>query len=651
MSCRGQYRGMKHLGANAGVAVCSLIFTAVFLCHATLSRHVQAVEAKRVSELKVNSGPTGDNQSPSTTILADGKFVVGWHQGGPSDCFGRVFSRDGSPVGAQFLLNPFTSSAWKYGPAFAPLPDGGFATFWGHSFGARGQRFDSRFNPAGEDFLFEPIGEPWPVITALANRDIVVVGDQQVAPYQIIAKRYNPSLVPYGSAMQVNVNSPGIRLFTSAIASAPNGNYTVAWYNSTGDIIARSFDSSDKPLGNEFKINSSTGGTRVRPSPGYTSRNELIVAWEGNGDGDSDGIYLRRFDSNGAPLGGEQRVNQIVTGSRSSASLVIGSKDEIVISWTAPDTSGTGVFARMYRFDAVPITGEFRVNQATSGNQWTPFFGGRRGNLIVDDRLMFTWAGSGAEGDGVYITIFPVSDVPQIATVSAASFKQPPGARESIVASFGIDLATMTASAPALPLPTTLAGTSVEVTDSARINRPARLFFVSPAQVNYQIPPETASGLATVAITSGNGTVSYGSAQIESVALGLFAANANGEGVAAAVLLRVKDDGSQSFESVARFDQAQGKFVPLPIDLGSETDQVFLILFGTGVRFRSSLLSVSASIGGDSAEVFYAGPQNDFIGLDQINLRLPRTLAGRGNVDIVLMADGKTVNTLQVNVR
>ncbi|MGH9844722.1 MAG: hypothetical protein ACREEM_38890 [Blastocatellia bacterium] len=119
----------------------------------------------------------------------------------------------------------------------------------------------------------------------------------------------------------------------------------------------------------------------------------------------------------------------------------------------------------------------------------------------------------------------------------------------------------------------------------------------------------------------------------------------------AAIALRVEVDGAQSFEPVARFDPAQNKFVAVPIDLGAAADQVFLILFGTGVRFRSGLATVSAKIGGADAQVFYAGPQGSFVGLDQVNLLLPRSLIGRGLVDVVLVVDGVTANTVRVSIR
>ncbi|MGH9840644.1 MAG: hypothetical protein ACREEM_17845, partial [Blastocatellia bacterium] len=532
----------------------------------------------------------------------------------------------------------------------APLPDGGFAAFWGHSFGVRGQRFDKNFNPVGGDFPFADIGEAWPDMTALANGDIVVAGDHISPPYPVIAKRYNSSLAPYGPETQANVTSPGIRLFTSAIAGAPNGNYTVAWYNASGDIIARSFNPSGNPLGGEFKVNSSTGGTRVQPGLVYNSRNELVVAWHGKSDGDPDGIYARRFRPDNTPIGAEWQVNQTPAGSQYLANIAIGGNDEIVISWTSTNANESDVFARLYGADLTPIGAEFRVNQFTSGGQRTPVFGGRRGNAIIGNQLVFTWTGSGQQGVGVYMTIFSVSDIAPVATVSAASFRQPPIARESIATSFGANLATAVQAASSIPLPTTLAGTMVEVSDSTGAKRLAPLFFVSPTQINYQMPPGTANGAANIAITSGNGTVSNGAAQIESVAPGLFSANADGQGVAAAVALRVRGN-QQTFEPVAQLNPAQGKFFAVPIDLGPETDQVFLIAFGTGIRFRSSLSAVTASIGGANAEVLFAGAQGGLVGLDQINLRISRNLAGRGDVDVALTADGKTANTMKVNIK
>jgi uncharacterized protein (TIGR03437 family) len=238
-----------------------------------------------------------------------------------------------------------------------------------------------------------------------------------------------------------------------------------------------------------------------------------------------------------------------------------------------------------------------------------------------------------------------------LAVVSAASFSRFWQAPESIVSAFGAGLADQTAVATTLPLPTTLAGATLAVKGSAGPELNAPLFFASPTQINFLIPKETTSGLATLTVTKGGKVVSQGAIQIDMVAPGLFSANSSGQGVASGVALRFRADGAQATERIAVFDPMQNKFVPSPIDLGPTSDQVFLVLFGTGIRYRSSLSAVSAKIGDVNAESLYAGQVTGFEGLDQVNLRIPRSLAGRGEVEIALMVDGKAANTVTCSVK
>ncbi len=239
-----------------------------------------------------------------------------------------------------------------------------------------------------------------------------------------------------------------------------------------------------------------------------------------------------------------------------------------------------------------------------------------------------------------------------LANVSAASFLARMFAPESIVAAFGVNLATGTESSTAQPLPTTLRGTRVRVRDSAGLERLAQLFFVAAGQVNYLMPAGTASGMATVTITSGNGDLSVGMVLISPSAPGIFTANANGAGVAAAMVLRVRTNGQQVLESAVQFDPQTNRYVPVPIDLGPVGEQVFLVTFATGVRGRSGPNTVTALLGGVDLPVFSAGPQGDFAGLDQLNLGpVPRTLAGRGLVDLLVTVDGKAANTVQFSIR
>ncbi len=63
------------------------------------------------------------------------------------------------------------------------------------------------------------------------------------------------------------------------------------------------------------------------------------------------------------------------------------------------------------------------------------------------------------------------------------------------------------------------------------------------------------------------------------------------------------------------------------------------------------LNQVTAAIGGVNALVSYAGNQGQFPGVDQINVQIPRTLAGRGVVDVVLRVEGSAANTVRIAIR
>jgi uncharacterized protein (TIGR03437 family) len=243
------------------------------------------------------------------------------------------------------------------------------------------------------------------------------------------------------------------------------------------------------------------------------------------------------------------------------------------------------------------------------------------------------------------------SGTPPLANVSAASFALGTLAPNSITAVFGVNLAASIQAATTATLPTTLGGVSVRVRDKRGVERLAPLFFVAPGQINYLIPPETESGQAMVMVTNGDTLVAAGSAVIANVAPGLFAANANGQGVPAALTWRLRADDTRLWEPLARFDSATNRFVPTPIELGPESDQLFLILYGTGIRGRNALNAVTATIGGINSEVLFAGAVEGLAGLDQINARIPRSLAGRGEVEVALTVEGRATNVVRINIR
>ena len=85
-------------------------------------------------------------------------------------------------------------------------------------------------------------------------------------------------------------------------------------------------------------------------------------------------------------------------------------------------------------------------------------------------------------------------------------------------------------------------------------------------------------------------------------------------------------DGVRTVEPLFEKDSA-GRIVRAPVDLSRDTDEAYLVLYGTGIRFRSSLANVIVAMAGSALPVDYAGPQDEFPGLDQISVRLPSRLA------------------------
>jgi uncharacterized protein (TIGR03437 family) len=169
----------------------------------------------------------------------------------------------------------------------------------------------------------------------------------------------------------------------------------------------------------------------------------------------------------------------------------------------------------------------------------------------------------------------------------------------------------------------------------------------SPGQVNFLLPSATSNGKAQITVTSASGASATASVDVSAVMPSVFALGSSN--VAAAVAVRVNAVGAQT--PVAVFQCAGSGCTASPIDIGGAGDQVFLTLFGTGLRKNSGLGNVRATIGGADAPVAFAGAQGEFAGLDQINLQIPVSLRGRGDVPIILTVDGVTTNAVSINVR
>ncbi len=275
------------------------------------------------------------------------------------------------------------------------------------------------------------------------------------------------------------------------------------------------------------------------------------------------------------------------------------------------------------------------------------------GSMVLDvngNRLEAKFLRDTGAVDDHFTIIKGGSTLAQASNTSAASYVRNHIAVEGLVAAFGTNFSASAKAAPSLPLPTNLNGTTVKVKDAAGQERAAPLLFVSPGQVNYQIPPGTMAGSATVTINNGDVAVASEAISVALTAPGLFTADASGKGWAAASIQRVKN-GVSKYEPVVSFNAAQNQFVPNPVDLSIADEDVYLLLYGTGVRYRGALPDVKVLVDGIETPVTFAGRQTDYAGLDQINVKLPRALSGRGEVNVTVVIQNKSANSVKIKIK
>jgi uncharacterized protein (TIGR03437 family) len=235
-----------------------------------------------------------------------------------------------------------------------------------------------------------------------------------------------------------------------------------------------------------------------------------------------------------------------------------------------------------------------------------------------------------------------------LAVVSAASYRSvlAPG---SINSAFGTELITFeSAIAESLPLPLQLGGTRIEIVDSQGARHQAPLFYAghNPAgydQINFYLPEEVSVGQATITITSAIGVASACVAEIQPAVPALFTISGSGSGEA--VMISTTD----------------GVNYELNVAKQHPDRDVYVVLFGTGWRQRQGTNTnnsagslqpsepVVVEINNTPVTVFYAGPQPEFAGLDQINIRLPRDLVP-GLYPLIVRIGHETSNPALIRV-
>lgn len=366
----------------------------------------------KISEARVNTSTKRKQYRPSMTVLADGNYVVGWTSHSPTNCYGRLYSADGKALGSPFVLNACSVNGWQFGQALAAQPNGGMAVAWagGQESGApQVHRFNSGMKTVGKPAKFGR-WDVWPAIATDSRGNFVVAAGRYDAPYTIYARGYTADGNPVSKAWQVNqagVRLSGHKASHAAVAAAPDGTFTIVWCCDAGNILARRSTLSGKPLGDQFVVNSSKGGKRHYPTIRCSSKGDHLIAWHGTGEGDDDGIFARWLDASGQPDGPEWRVNEKTTDGRNYATIAFFPADEFVVAWNGADGSSRGVFARVFDASGRPLSGDFPVNQATSGSQVLGKRSGRTSVGVTGQTMVFVWDGKGpGDSEGIFVTRF-----------------------------------------------------------------------------------------------------------------------------------------------------------------------------------------------------------------------------------------------------
>lgn len=314
------------------------------------------------AEFRVNQTTASDQQWARVASAADGSFVVTWtsNQGASQDVYYRRFAADGTALTAELIASTNTSGSQTNSVIDMDASDH-FVIAWqgngaGDSTGIFAQRFNLTGNKLGSEFRVNTATtgtQRDPSVSVNGSGDFVIAWEDVSV---IKAQRYNSGGVSQGSEITVDSNLLGVS-DRPAVGMADDGSFVVVWSDqpllSSFDISGQQFDSFGNTVGGEFTINTTTSSNQTAPSIAMSRNGEFIVSWEGNGTGDSSGVFARRYLANGTAQGTEFRVNQTTTGTQQFASLAMVDLDNYVVVWSgngnqAGEVDSSGVFARQY---------------------------------------------------------------------------------------------------------------------------------------------------------------------------------------------------------------------------------------------------------------------------------------------------------------
>jgi hypothetical protein len=364
---------------------------------------------------------------------------------------------DVGPAGGEFLVNTYTT-AYQGDARVALDPSGGFVVVWqsGYSYSSSqdgsgscvaARRFGPTGVPLGNDFVvntFTPSTQRQPDVASDPSGNFVVTWESGTPSYSsygshpdgsaagVFLQRFNAGGVRLGSEVRVNTFTPG-RQGSPRVARDTAGNFVVVWESggyrftqdgSTVGIFGQRFDANGSPLGPEFQVNTYTTGPQRAPAVTMDPLGNFVVVWQSGyygltPDGSGPGIFGRRFDSAGTPLGAEFQVNTYTTGRQTYPAVASDGIGDFVVVWEsgyytiAQDGSGIGVFGQRFDSAGFPVGAEFQVNTYTSGDQSMPAVAAdQSGNFIVTWRGSGTYPGQDGSASGIFGQHFTAAGLP-----------------------------------------------------------------------------------------------------------------------------------------------------------------------------------------------------------------------------------------------
>src|SRR5438128_8033346 len=155
--------------------------------------------------------------------------------------------------------------------------------------------------------------------------------------------------------------------------------------------------------GTAIAVNAQTAGDQTKPGTVGLADGSFIVLWQtdspSGGDGNGGAVKGQRFSPNGAFVGSEFVVDTAVTGDQlwvRGSSLASGG---FVLTWETSDTlqdgSGSAIKAQIYDSAGARVGGEFRVNTLTTLNQQQPTVAS-----LADGGFVVAWQTTDTSQDG-----------------------------------------------------------------------------------------------------------------------------------------------------------------------------------------------------------------------------------------------------------